>query len=101
MPKYLRIANVSDIDKRTQAIRYEHPIIRHWVTTQCWTWDGGDAMVVMVGAGAESTVYVAIRVGDEVQVVRAEGVNQAMRAVGLDPSTFTTTNASWEAPSCS
>ena len=73
------------VDPRTAQVRYSHPAVAHWFpTTQAWAWDGGDALVVITGHGHYVQCYVILRIGDEVHVVPAGGLDSACRAYGLD-----------------
>jgi hypothetical protein len=81
----LRMVPQEQVDPRTSRVRYSHPDVCHWFpTTQAWTWDGGDALVVVTGHCPYTQCYVVLRIGDEVHVVPAGGLDSAARAFGLD-----------------
>jgi hypothetical protein len=75
----------SRVHEDTQHLRWSDPRTSSWVsTTQVWSWDNGDAIVVIVG----NTPFVVIRNGDKVQILPADSVNAAMASVGLDPDGY-------------
>lgn len=59
-----------------------------WLHSQSWAWDGGDAIVGIVGDITHAKPWVAIRIGSTVHVLQCEGVNAAMAAFGLDPGEY-------------
>jgi hypothetical protein len=70
----------------TVCVRYSHHIVgMSLTTTQVWSWDGGDAIVVVVGNPGEG--WTVIRHENHVTVVPGS-LHVAMRAVGLDPSEY-------------
>lgn len=72
------------VDERTQQLRYSHPSCCSWFpTTQAWSWDGGDALVVITGRGRGVQCYVVLRFENELHVVAAGGVCQALRVFGF------------------
>jgi hypothetical protein len=67
--------------------RWQHERTRtQLATTQVWTWDDGDAIVVVTN----EYPIVVIRVGGVVSVVYGccGGLQDAMRFVGLDPREY-------------
>ena len=58
--------------------------------TQVWKWDGGDAIALVTNMlGEPPAGAVVIRVGDTVEVFfDVQGLSGAMRAMGLDPTSF-------------
>jgi len=57
-------------------------------TTQVWSWDGGDAIVVVTGHCPNATNYVVLRVGNKVHFVEGVGVAKAMSAFGFDSKDY-------------
>jgi hypothetical protein len=77
--------NVDMAHSDTRCVRYTHPIIGESLsTTQVWSWEGGDAIVVVTGRGDAWTV---IRHEDLITAVPAS-LHDAMRAVGVDPEEY-------------
>ena len=79
----------SKASKETQLVRRTDYRLMFWIsTTQVWSWDGGDAIVVVVGEARESHSVVVLRIGDKVHVVECMGLATAMDAYGLDSKSF-------------
>lgn len=57
-------------------------------TTQVWSWEGGDAIVVVVGDIRNSYAVVVLRIGDKVHVVEQASLCSAMDAFGLDSKSY-------------
>lgn len=73
------------VDPRTTALRYDHPVMGRWFpTTQAWRWRGGDALVVVTGEGSFVQCWVALRLGDKLHAVAAQGVSQALATFGYE-----------------
>jgi hypothetical protein len=78
----LEIVPFSEVAPVTQAAKHDHPVLWHWLPTQCWKWEGGDAICVLV----QQTVWAVIRVGSKVVVVEAPGIAPALRLLGIEES---------------
>jgi hypothetical protein len=73
------------IDKRTVALRYDHPVMSRWFpTTQCWKWRGGDALVVVTGDIGRVECWVALRLGNQLHAVCAGSIAAALAAFGYE-----------------
>lgn len=73
----------------TQIVRRTHYLTCGWYsTTQVWSWDGGDAIVVMTGKLDRAEAVVIIRIGDQVHAVRDASVSSAMDAFGLESNSY-------------
>lgn len=80
--------NSNDVSKapRTNEFRLADQRLQYLPTvTQVWTWDGGDAIVVMGGRAWDGTVpcYVVVRLGDNIRIVEAQSVNKALNFLGI------------------
>jgi len=76
------------IDPRTEEVRAtDYRVSNSLSTTQCWKWDGGDALVV-VGArpawDGSFPNFVVIRRGAEVQVLETKGILSAFRWLAMN-----------------
>ena len=70
----------------TVCLRWTHVIMSESLsTTQAWSWDDGDAIVVVSGPRGEA--WTAIRNEGVVTAVPGS-LNDAMGAIGLDPNEF-------------
>ncbi len=79
------------VDPRTFKLRAEHPeTMYECAVTQIWKWDGGDAIVIVTrkSGDADMRAHVVIRNVDDVRVLKADGLHDAMRQIGLDPLDF-------------
>ena len=75
----------SKVAELTKNERWIDPRTSHWSsTTQVWSWEGGDAIVVLTGCIGEAMNYVVMRLGDKVHLVAGTGLAGAMRAFGID-----------------
>lgn len=79
---------VDKVDPETVMAWRTHWATAGWMTTQTWSWDGGDALVGIVGDIFNAKAYVAIRIDRTIHVVQAEGLTSAMAAFGLNPSEY-------------
>ena len=80
--------------KLTQEARWTSHQTAMWIsTTQVWSWDGGDAIVVATGHLPYATTHVVIRIGDKVTVMEGS-LNTAMLAHGIDPKEYVAVAAS-------
>jgi hypothetical protein len=79
----------SKASKLTFEARWSDPRTSPWYsTTQVWSWEGGDAIVVVTGHFPRATNYVVLRVGNQVHFVEGVGVAKAMAAFGFDPKDY-------------
>ncbi len=77
--------NESKVHSDTQLVRRTDWRTAPWYsTTQVWSWDGGDAIVVMTGRLGNAKAVVVLRVGDKVHVVEDASLNSAMMAFGIN-----------------
>ena len=77
----IKMSPESDISGLTKAVRAENEFTRNILTvTQCWTWDGGDAIVLLGPSEIFKTseTFVVIRMGTDVRVLNVKGVRQAL-----------------------
>jgi len=81
--------NESKASKLTQAARWSGPTARWLCATQVWSWEGGDAIVVVTGRFPSPTVpYVVLRIGDKIHHVADASLHTAMQAFGLNPKDY-------------
>lgn len=78
--------NTSKAHPDTVHLRYMHEVTGMSLsTTQVWSWEGGDAIVVVVGRVGEG--WTVIRNDGKVTAVPAP-LRGAMAAVGMDPTEY-------------
>jgi hypothetical protein len=79
----------SKANEATRTARWNDLRTSNWLsTTQVWSWDDGDAIVVITGYLPSVHSYVVIRIGQEVNFVEGVGLKSAMSAFGLDLADF-------------
>lgn len=77
----LTMTNPASVDPRTIAVRLNDDRVAPWLsTTQAWTFDGGDAIVVVTGALPAVRTFVVVRRGSEVRVLEASSIVAALAA---------------------
>ena len=54
------------------------------ITTQVWSWEGGEAIVFVYGPVGDSHTVVVLRVGDRFHTVQDVGLKVAMEAYGFE-----------------
>ena len=87
--------NESKVNEATRAARRTDLRTADWIsTTQVWSWDGGDAIVVVTGHLPNVVTCVVIRIGREINFVERAGLKGAMSAFGLDLADFYITTES-------
>lgn len=81
------------IDPRTVEERYSNYLTKGWLsTTQAWSWDGGDAIVVMANDHwGQLTGLFVVRRGSRIHVIEAAsgGIQGVLRSLGVAQN-FTT-----------
>jgi hypothetical protein len=77
--------DTSKVSTLTLNARWEDLRTSRWlITTQVWSWKGGDAIVVVTNDRyGRPTNYVVLRVGDQIHFVEGVGVLKAMRNTRL------------------
>lgn len=84
MKKTLYIARPIEVSEATHFAYSSHHLSTGWVPTQYWRWIDGDAIVGVAG----TRVVVAIRRGDRVDVVAAEGLMSALERLGENKADY-------------
>lgn len=72
----------------TEAAKMKDPNLFRYPATQTWTWDGGDAIVVLTGGFKRPVTYVVLRLGDVVKIYEARGLMHALEQAGEDPNSY-------------
>ena len=82
--------DTSKVSTLTLNARWEDLRTSRWLTTtQVWSWEGGDAIVVVTNDYyGRPTNYVVLRVGNEIHFVEGVGVAKAMASFGFDPKDY-------------
>lgn len=75
----LKLVPMEQVDPATRAAKSEHHTIGSWMHTQCWAWEGGDAIVVLV----KTDTWVVLRDGTKIKVVEERGVVPALKTMGF------------------
>jgi len=88
MTKLFPIADAAQLDYRTISTRASDSELSRWVATQYWKWEGGDAIVVVVGELPNVTTKVVLRLGDNLSIYTAVGLKDALKQAGQDPARY-------------
>jgi len=81
----LQLVTQDATDPRTLHIRRTDARVWSWAATQAWTFDGGDAIVIVAGHLPRVDTYVVLRLGDVVRVVEAVGLVAAYNQFSTSP----------------
>lgn len=83
----------SKASEATRRIRQSDVRTRYQAaTTQVWSWEGGDAIIIFAPEAAVGYLgYAVIRVQDDVQVIECDGLKAALRWFNINLSDYTIT----------
>ncbi len=77
--------NEEAVHSDTRLVRWTDIRTCNWIsTTQVWSFDGGDAIVVVTGTCPNTSAFTVLRIGEKVHVVEAS-LSDSMKAFGLTP----------------